>query len=101
MAFPTNRSASAVDTDGAPNMRFKELFEQCPVSIQLLAPDGRTLRVNKAWEELWHIREGTPLMAFVMSADYNVLRDPQLIESGIAALLARAFQGESVRIPVG
>ena len=82
-------------------MRFKELFEQCPVSIQLLAPDGRTLRVNKAWEELWHIREGTPLMAFVLSADYNVLRDPQLIESGIADLLARAFQGESVRIPVG
>jgi PAS domain S-box-containing protein len=39
-------------------------------------------------------------MAFVMSADYHVLRDPQLIESGIARLLERACQGESVRLPV-
>jgi PAS domain S-box-containing protein len=39
-------------------------------------------------------------MAFVMSADYNVLRDPQLVQSGIAPLLERACQGESVRIPV-
>jgi hypothetical protein len=38
-------------------------------------------------------------MDFVLGADYNVLRDPQLVASGIAALLARAFQGESVRIP--
>jgi PAS domain S-box-containing protein len=101
MSLFTHLPEASVHTDGGTHMRFKELFEQCPVSIQLLAPDGRTLRVNKAWEELWHIREGTPLMAFVLSADYNVLRDPQLVASGIADLLARAFQGESVRIPVG
>jgi PAS domain S-box-containing protein len=88
------------DCDADTYIRFRELFEQCPVSIQILGPDGRTLRVNKAWEDLWHIREGTPLMDFVMSAEYNVLRDPQLIESGIARLLERACQGESVRIPV-
>jgi hypothetical protein len=93
MAFSTNPSAGPVDTDGAPSMRFKELFEQYPVSIQRLAPDGRTLRGNKAWEALWHIREGTPLIAFVMSADCNGLRDPQLIESGIGALLARVTRG--------
>jgi PAS domain S-box-containing protein len=91
--------ASSVDHDAGPAIRFRELFEQCPVSIQILAPDGRTLRVNQAWEDLWHIRTGTPLMDFVLSADYSVLRDPQLVASGIAALLARAFQGESVRIP--
>jgi len=91
--------ASSVDQDAGPAIRFRGLFEQCPVSIQILAPDGRTLRVNQAWEDLWHIRAGTPLMDFVLSADYNVLRDPQLLASGIAALLARAFQGESVRIP--
>jgi PAS domain S-box-containing protein len=39
-------------------------------------------------------------MAFVMSAEYNVLQDPQLVQSGIAALLERACQGESVRIPL-
>ena len=96
-ALPTTRA----DSDAVPNIRFRELFEQCPVSIQILGPDGRTLRVNQAWQDLWEIREGTPLMAFVMSADYNVLRDPQLVQSGIAPLLERACRGESVRIPVG
>nr|WP_081983720.1 ATP-binding protein [Massilia sp. JS1662] len=96
-ALPT----TPADSDAAPHVRFRELFEQCPVSIQILGPDGRTLRVNQAWEDLWQIRAGTPLMAFVMSEDYNVLRDPQLVQSGIAVLLERALQGESVQIPVG
>jgi PAS domain-containing protein len=33
--------------------RFRGLMEQAPFSIQVFSPDGRTLRVNKAWEELW------------------------------------------------
>jgi len=80
--------------------RFRQLFEQSPVSIQILALNGRTIRVNKAWEVLWEIHDGSALKAFVFSEDYNVLQDPQLIEAGIAPLLARAFQGESVQIPV-
>ena len=79
--------------------RYQELFEQAPVSIQILAPDGRTIRVNKAWENLWQIYEGTALRDFVFSADYNVLTDPQLVESGIAVLLRSAVGGESVKIP--
>jgi len=79
--------------------RYQELFEQAPISIQILAPDGRTIRVNKAWHELWQIYEGTALNDLVFSADYNVLTDPQLVHSGIAVLLQRAFAGESVEIP--
>lgn len=86
-------------SDAASHARFRELFEQSPLSIQILAPDGRTVRVNKAWEELWQIHEGSALKALVLSAGYNVLRDPQLVEIGIAPLLERAFRGESVRIP--
>ena len=82
-----------------PDTRFQALFEQAPISIQILAPSGRTLRVNKAWENLWQIHEGTPLMAYVLSDEYNVVRDPQLIASGIAPLLARALAGESVELP--
>src|SRR5690349_2058273 len=91
---------SPAGSDAGLHVRFRELFEQCPVSLQILGPDGRTLRVNQAWEDLWEIRAGTPLMDFVMSAEYNVLRDPQLIESGIAPLLERACRGEPVRLPV-
>lgn len=82
-----------------PDVRFQALFEQAPVSIQILSPDGRTIRVNKAWENLWQIYEGSPLKAFVFSAEYNVLRDPQLVKTGISLLLQRAFDGESVEIP--
>ncbi|MDN4036136.1 ATP-binding protein [Massilia sp. YIM B02443] len=89
----------AVDSATGSNLRFKELFEQSPLSLQLLAPDGRTMRVNTAWEKLWQIHEGSALKQFVLSPDYNVLRDPQLVESGIAALLEQAVRGEPVLIP--
>ena len=78
--------------------RFRELFEQAPTSIQIVAPDGRTLRVNKAWEQLWQIHEGTPLYTYILG-DYRLLDDPQLVESGIAGYLKRALDGESVEIP--
>jgi PAS domain S-box-containing protein len=86
------------DNKASQELRFRELFHQAPVSLQILAPDGRTLRVNKAWEELWQIREGSELKKFVLSA-YNVLTDPQLVASGIAGYLKRALGGESVEIP--
>jgi len=79
--------------------RFQELFEQASTSIQILAPDGRTLRVNQAWEDLWEIRAGTPLYAFIVSADYCLLTDAQLIATGIVDYLQGALDGESVEIP--
>jgi PAS domain S-box-containing protein len=79
--------------------RFRELFEQAPTSIQILAADGRTLRVNKAWEALWQIHAGTPLHAFILSPGYSLLTDAQLIETGIVGYLQRALDGESVEIP--
>ena len=89
---------SGSEHHATPEIRFRELFEQAPVSTQILAPDGRTLRVNKAWEELWQIHEGSALRDYVFG-EYNVLTDPQLVGNGIAALLQRACAGESVRIP--
>ena len=78
--------------------RFRELFEQAPTSIQIVSPEGRTLRVNKAWEQLWQIHEGTPLYAHILG-DYRLLDDPQLVDSGIAGYLRRALNGESIEIP--
>jgi PAS domain S-box-containing protein len=89
---------SSSEHPASPEIRFRELFEQAPVSIQILSPEGRTLRVNKAWEELWQIHEGSALKDYVFN-EYNVLEDPQLVENGIAALLRRACAGESVLIP--
>lgn len=79
--------------------RFQELFEQAPTSIQLIGLDGCTLRVNRAWENLWQIHAGTPLYDLVLGTGYCLLQDPQLIATGVAGYLQRALDGESVDIP--
>src|SRR3954471_14105299 len=78
--------------------RFEALFEQSPFSMQLLALDGRTLRVNRAWEELWVAPGADGLKDYVLR-EYNVLTDPQLERAGITAQLRRAFEGDSVILP--
>jgi PAS domain S-box-containing protein len=35
--------------------RARQLFEQSPMAIQVVDVDGRTLRVNRAWEQLWGV----------------------------------------------
>src|SRR3954465_238156 len=77
--------------------RFEAVFEQASLSMQLLAKDGRTLRVNKAWKALW-APDSEELTQFVLR-EYNVLTDPQLERSGVTAQLRRAFAGESVELP--
>ena len=72
--------------------RFRAIFEQSPLSTQILSVDGTTVRVNGAWERLW---------GFTIEhlAGYNMLDDPQLEATGIAPLLRRAFAGEPVFLP--
>ena len=72
--------------------RFRAIMEQSPLSTQILAPTGETLRVNRAWEELWGL-------SVDQIAGYNILADAQLEASGIAPLLRRAFAGEAVHLP--
>ncbi len=72
--------------------RFRGLMEQAPFSVQVLAPDGRTLQVNAAWSKLW----GATVEQL---ADYNMLTDPQLDANGVLPYLRRAFAGEPVEIP--
>lgn len=72
--------------------RFRGLMEQAPFSVQVFSPDGRTVRVNRAWEDLWGVK-------LEQISDYNVLQDEQLEAKGISAYLRRAFAGEAVEIP--
>jgi PAS domain S-box-containing protein len=90
--------ASAIEGSGF-EARFQALFEQAPTSMQLLANDGTTLQVNKAWRTLWEMPDGSALSDYVLSGQYNVLTDPQLREKGVTPYLERAFAGESVKIP--
>nr|MDQ3805015.1 PAS domain S-box protein [Acidobacteriota bacterium] len=61
----------------ASESRFRTVVEQSPVSTQIFSPDGRTIRVNRAWEELWGV-------TLERLGGYNILEDPQLEEKGIA-----------------
>lgn len=96
--IPPAANVASIDPEAAlrflaeTDTRFRLLFEQSPLSIQILSPDGRTLQVNKAWEELW----GATIDDI---AEYNMLEDRQLEERGVLPLVRRAFQGESVAIP--
>ena len=72
--------------------RFRAIVDQSPLSIQILSPDGYTVRVNRAWEELW----GVTLEDL---AGYNILEDPQLVEKGIMPFIRKGLAGESTPIP--
>jgi PAS domain S-box-containing protein len=73
--------------------RFRALFEQSPLSIQLLGPDGMTRAVNRAWEQLWGL-------TLDQLAQYDMLADAQLETSGVLPLLRRAFAGQPVFLPI-
>lgn len=72
--------------------RFRLLFEQSPITVQLFAPDGSARGANHAWENLWHTERK-------YLEGYNILKDPQLKAKGLAPYLERAFAGEPVAIP--
>lgn len=72
--------------------RFRSLMEQAPFSIQVLSKDGRTLRVNKSWEELWGI-------TLEQLGDYNILEDRQLAERGVIGQIRAAFAGSPSLVP--
>ena len=72
--------------------RFRLMIEQSPLSIQIFSPDGRTLRVNRAWERLWGV-------TLDQIPGYNVLRDPQLVEKGLMPYIEVGFAGRAVAIP--
>jgi PAS domain S-box-containing protein len=72
--------------------RFRLMIDQSPLSIQIFSSEGKTLRVNHAWERLWGVR-------LDQIPDYNVLRDRQLVEKDIMPYIERGFAGETVTIP--
>ena len=70
----------------------REVFDQSPLAIQVLSPDGRIRHVNRAWERLW----GTTLDRV---PDYSMLEDPQLDAAGVAHYVRRAFAGAICEAP--
>lgn len=72
--------------------QFQRLTEESPLSVQILAPDGRTLWVNPAWEKMW----GATLADL---ENYNLLQDQQLIDKGVMPFIQKGFAGIATHIP--
>jgi diguanylate cyclase (GGDEF)-like protein/PAS domain S-box-containing protein len=61
--------------------------------MHIFSPDGRTLDVNPAWEQLWGQKaDGLK--------DYNILEDKQLEEKGVMPSIRKAFAGEATEVSV-
>lgn len=85
----TSNPQPAVQTS---DLRWELMFEQSPLSIQVFAPDGRTIRFNPAWQKLFGL---TAEQAHA----FNVLESAELIESGAIHMIRKAFEGEVVYVP--
>jgi PAS domain S-box-containing protein len=72
--------------------RFNKLVELSPLSKQIYTPDGRPVICNPAWERLFGV-------TLADIPDYNILRDPVLVELGVMPLIQRGFAGEPVIVP--
>lgn len=83
---------TANDSARESEQRWKLLFEQSPLSVQIFSPDGQTKRFNQAWKNLFRLNDE-------QGYAFNVLQAPDLIASGAVAHIQKAFQGEVVHVP--
>lgn len=73
--------------------RFRAVFAQSSLPMQLYAVDGTPIDVNVAWETLFDSRRD-------QLKGYNILIDPQQAANGVTPYLHRAIAGEAVDVPV-
>jgi AraC family transcriptional regulator len=71
-----------------------KVIEFFPYPIQVYAPDGTSVLVNKALLNEYHVSSPDMIVG-----KYNVFKDPSVIETGQFHMLKRAFQGETVFFP--
>ncbi len=88
----TERSKRIEDDLRLSEARWRRVFEQLPMSMQVFAPDGATRQTNDAFRKLFG-----PIIPSL--EDFNILKDEQLAAAGLRGYIERAFAGEVVTIP--
>ena len=74
--------------------RMRSLIDQLPISIQILDLNGKTIRVNKAWEKLW----GVCWDEFAKTEN-NIFENESTKSKHLEQYFKKAYLGESVSIP--
>jgi AraC-like DNA-binding protein len=77
-----------------------KVIDCLPYPVQVYAPDGTSVLVNKAMLAEYHVDDPE-----IIVGKYNVLKDPSVIATGRYEALKRAFRGETVylydiRVPI-
>jgi AraC-like DNA-binding protein len=70
------------------------MIECFPYPIQIYAPDGTSVLVNKAM-----LAEYNDISPDMIVGKYNIFKDPDVIAAGQIQTLKRAFRGETVFFP--
>ena len=71
-----------------------KVIEFFPYPIQVYAPDGTSVLVNRAMLDEYHVSDPGRVVG-----KYNVFKDPAVIATGQLHVLKRAFEGETVFFP--
>ena len=71
-----------------------KVIECFPYPIEVYAPDGTTVLVNRAMLNEYHISDPDEVVG-----KYNLFKDPFIIASGQINAVKKAFQGETVFFP--
>jgi len=71
-----------------------KMIECFPYPIQIYAPDGTSVLVNKAM-----LAEYNDISPDMIVGKYNIFKDPDVIATGQIQTLKRAFRGETVFFP--
>ena len=70
------------------------VIECFPYPIEVYAPDGTTVLVNRAMLNEYHVSDPDEIVG-----KYNLFKDPSIIASGQMNAVKKAFQGETVFFP--
>ena len=76
--------------------RFRMLVEQSPFSIIIYDRNGRILMANLASKQLWRL---SPEHFDNLAANYSILEDEVLAQSGLLQQIKQAFAGKAATIP--
>jgi len=76
----------------ASELRFRNMIDQSPFSIQVFSPKGYILKTNQAWETMW----GSKLETL---SDYNIFKDNKITKKGLMPYVKKGFSGEPTNIP--
>ena len=76
----------------AAESRFRNLFEQFPLSIQIMRPDGFTSAVNQAWETMF-------ATSYADIERMNSLSHSGLNDNGVSEVFRAALEGQVMSSP--